>query len=282
MSRMRMRSLVQGQRDFKSEVPPSVGVPLHIRIPRDPIASTRISKTSPCQSSPVPYPLNLVLFDRIWRAARAQINHFVSKREDPEKLLERALSQMQDELFRLRQGVAQAIATQKRTERDCNQTRNRAQEWYNRAQLALQKGDESLAREALIRRQTYQETLQALELQLEPQRDIVKQLRDNLRSLESKIVQVKAKKDLYVARARSAQASQKLVEMLQQNRSDGTVAAFERMEDRVTELEAKSQAIAELDADDIERRFASLESGGNVDEQLRALKDKLSGEGDRG
>ena len=189
---------------------------------------------------------------------------------------------MQDELFRLRQGVAQAIATQKRTERDCNQTRNRAQEWYNRAQLALQKGDESLAREALIRRQTYQETLQALELQLEPQREIVKQLRDNLRSLESKIVQVKAKKDLYVARARLAQASQKLVEMLQQNRSDGTVAAFERMEDRVTELEARSQAIAELDADDIERRFASLEGGGNVDEQLRALKEKLSGEGDRG
>ncbi|MDY6938966.1 MAG: PspA/IM30 family protein [Cyanobacteriota bacterium] len=222
--------------------------------------------------------MNTVLFDRIWRAIRAQINHLVSQREDPEKILEAALAQMQEELFRLRQGVATAIATQKRTERDCTQTRTRSQEWYNRAQLALQKGDEPLAREALARRQTYRETLQALELQLEPQQAIVKQLRENLRALESKIVQVKAKKDLYIARARSAEASQKLTEMLQRNRTDGAIAAFERMEDRVAQLEARSQAISELDADDIERRFASLESGGNVDEQLQALKEKLSGD----
>ena len=95
-------------------------------------------------------------------------------------------------------------------------------------------------------------------------------------SLESKIVEVKAKKDLYIARVRSAQASQKLVEMLQKNRAGGFVAAFEQMEDKVMELEAQSLALSELEANELENQFAALENGGDIEGELEALKAQLS------
>ena len=94
------------------------------------------------------------LFERIMRVIRSQINSLVSKAEDPEKILEQAVMDMQTDLIQVRQAVAQAIATQKRTERQYEQAKSTADEWYKRAQLALQKGDEHLAKEALTRRQS--------------------------------------------------------------------------------------------------------------------------------
>ena len=82
------------------------------------------------------------LLDRIGRLIRANFNSLVSGAEDPEKILEQAVADMQDDLIDLRQSVAQAIATQKRTERQYAQANNQAKEWYGRAQLALQKGEE--------------------------------------------------------------------------------------------------------------------------------------------
>ncbi|HTL89334.1 MAG TPA: PspA/IM30 family protein, partial [Leptolyngbya sp.] len=113
------------------------------------------------------------LFDRIWRAIRANLNHLIGQMEDPEKILEQTVLDMQDDLIRLRQAVAQAIATQKRTERQASQARSTSEDWYRRAQLALQKGDENLAREALARRKSYVETANAMESQLSQQGSIV-------------------------------------------------------------------------------------------------------------
>lgn len=84
------------------------------------------------------------LFDRAFRVLRANLNGVVSQAEDPEKMLEQTLLEMQDNLMQLRQAVAQAIATQKRTERQSAQAQTLAQEWYNRAELALQKATKSV------------------------------------------------------------------------------------------------------------------------------------------
>ncbi len=217
------------------------------------------------------------LVDRIWRAIRANINHLVSQVEDPEKILEQTVLDMQEDLIHLRQAVAQAIATQKRTERQCSQAKSMSEEWYRRAQLALQKGDEPLAREALTRRKSYQETAEAMEAQLTQQRAIVTTLKQNMMKLESKISEAKTKKDLYIARARSAKASQQLNEMLSNVGTGSAMSAFERMEEKVLQLEAQSAAIAELGTDDLEKRFESLGEADDIDAELTAMKNHLTG-----
>jgi phage shock protein A len=215
------------------------------------------------------------LFDRIGRVIRANINSLIGQAEDPEKILEQTVIDMQDDLIKLRQAVAQAIATQKRSERQQSQAESTAQEWQQRAQLALQKGDENLAREALTRRKSYQETAESLKSQLAQQNSIVSQMKQNMVLLERKLSEAKTKKDMYIARARSAKASQQLNEMLGQTSNSGAIAAFERMEEKVLQLEAKSEAIAELTNNTLEQQFATLESG-DVEAELAALKAQLS------
>lgn len=221
------------------------------------------------------------LFQRIGRVIRANINSLVNQAEDPEKILEQALQDMQDDLIEMRQGVAQAIATQKRTERQYSQAESTSQEWYKRAELALQKGEEDLAKEALSRRKSYAETAQTLKQQLDQQKGVVEQMRQNMMLLEGKISDAKTKKDMYIARARSAKASQQLNEMLGQVGNSSAMSAFERMEDKVNELEAQSQAVAELGSSDLESQFAALE-GNNVDDDLAAMKAQLSSGGTSG
>ncbi|MEB3355610.1 MAG: PspA/IM30 family protein [Synechococcales bacterium] len=218
------------------------------------------------------------LLDRFFRALRANLNSLIGQAEDPEKILEQTVMEMEDDLIRLRQAVAQAIATQKRTERQASQAQNTAQEWYQRAQLALQKGEEALAREALTRRKTYLDTANTLQSQLQQQGDIVGKLRQNMVTLEGRLAEAKTKKDMYIARARSAKASQQLNEMLGGVSTDNTLAAFERMEQRVAEMEAQAEAVEELSSgSDLEKRFAALEAGSDVDSELAALKARMTG-----
>ncbi|MGL5083521.1 MAG: PspA/IM30 family protein [Microcoleaceae cyanobacterium] len=215
------------------------------------------------------------VLSRLWQVIRANLNSLVSQAEDPEKILEQVLMDMQEDLLQLRQAVAQAIATQKRTERQYVQARDTQEEWYRRAQLALQKGQEGLARDALTRRKSYLETSTATRLQLEQQTQIVDGLRRNMRQLEVKISEMKAKKDLYTARARSAKAAEKLNQALGNMSTNGVWTAFERMEDQVIQLEARSEASASLTSTEIERQFAALEAGGDVDAELAAMKARL-------
>lgn len=215
------------------------------------------------------------LIDRIMRVIRANLNSLVGQAEDPEKVLEQAVEDMQQDLIQLRQAVAQAIATQKRTERQASQAESTAQEWYNRAQLALSNSDENLAREALTRRKSYQETAKAMRSQLLQEADVVTKLKENMRALEGKISEAKTKKDLYIARAHSAQASQKINEMLGNVGTGNALSAFERMEEKVMQLEAQSEALEELGSNELEKRYAALEAGSEVDNELAALKANL-------
>jgi len=215
------------------------------------------------------------LIDRILRVIRANINNLIGQAEDPEKILEQTLTDMQDDLVQLRQAVAQAIATQKRSERQAHQAQSTADEWYRRAQLALQQANEPLAREALTKRKSYQETATAITSQLEQQNIIVVRLKKDMQTLESKIGEAKTKKDMYIARARSAQASARLNEMLGGVNTSGSLSAFERMEEKVLQLEAQSEAIAELGTDDLQKKFSSLESSNDIDTEMAAMKAQL-------
>lgn len=217
------------------------------------------------------------LLDRFFRVVRTSFDDALNGAEDPEKLLEQTAADMQENLLQLRQAVAVAIATQKRSERQYDQAHTQAREFYNRAQSALAKGNEPLAREALNRRQSYLETAQALESQLQQQKSSVQQLKANMRTLESKIAQAHTQKDMYIARARSAKASQKLNEMMTQVNG----GAFDQIEDKILTMEAKAAAAEELNSltqDALEKKFSELESGSekrSIDAEIATIKARL-------
>lgn len=217
------------------------------------------------------------LMDRIGRVVKANLNSLVGNAEDPEKVLEQIVMDMQEDLIQMRQAVAQAIATQKRTERQWKQSEATSEEWQRRAQLALQKGDETLAREALVRRQPYLETAQSFRQQIEQQSQVVNKLKQDMHVVERKLAEAKTKKDMYIARARSAKASQQINEMMGKFNPQGSLAAFERMEEKVNQLEARAEVWSGLEADDVEKKFAALEGGSNVDSELATMKAQLSG-----
>ncbi|MGB6299968.1 MAG: PspA/IM30 family protein [Rivularia sp. (in: cyanobacteria)] len=217
------------------------------------------------------------LMERIGRLFRSNVNSWTAQREDPEKILEQAVYEMQENLVRMRQGVAQAIATQKRTERQAAQAYSTQEEWYRRAQMALEQGNDALAREALTKRKAYQQTSSALAEQIGQQKTLVAKLKKDMQALELKISEAKTKKDMYIARARSAEASLRLQEMLGETGDTSSLKAFEKMEDKLLELEAKQEAIAVSDTDELENKFASLSESDDVDAELSAMKAKLPG-----
>ena len=214
------------------------------------------------------------LIDRIMRVIRANVNASTAQAEDPEKILEQAVSDMQGDLVQMRQGVAAAIASQKRTERQADQAQSLADQWYQRAQMALQQGNDSMAREALTKRRSYQETATALKSQIEQQNSIVGRLKKDMQTLESKISEARTKKDMYIARARSAEASARMNEMLG-GMNTTSLNAFEQMEEKVLQLEAQSLAIAELGTDDLQNKFATLEASNDIDAEMTAMKAQL-------
>ncbi|HHP7245886.1 MAG TPA: PspA/IM30 family protein, partial [Elainellaceae cyanobacterium] len=140
------------------------------------------------------------LFDRVSRVVRSNLNAMVGAAEDPEKILDQAIIDMQEDLVQMRQAVARAIASQKRTQQQLNQSQSEASKWHQRAQLALQKGDEELARQALSRKKTQAETAASLQTQFDQQSTSVETLKRNLIALEGKISEAKTKKDMLKAR----------------------------------------------------------------------------------
>ncbi|MEL7223988.1 MAG: PspA/IM30 family protein [Cyanobacteria bacterium P01_D01_bin.36] len=217
------------------------------------------------------------LFDRVSRVVRSNLNAAVSSAEDPEKILDQAIIDMQEDLVQMRQAVAKAIASQKRVQQQADKAQSAAGTWQQRAQLALQKGEESLAREALVRKKTYSETSASLKGQLDQQSASVDTLKRQLIALESKISEAKTKKDMLKARASAAKANEQLQKSVGTLGTSSAMSAFERMEEKVLEMEASGQAAAELAGADLESQFASLESGSDVDYELEAMKAQMLG-----
>lgn len=214
------------------------------------------------------------LFDRVKRIVSSNLNDLVNKAEDPEKMLEQAILEMQEDLVQLRQGVAQTIAAQKRSEKQYNDAQNEINKWQRNAQLALQKGDENLARQALERKKTYTDTSAALKASLDTQSTQVETLKRNLIQLESKISEAKTKKEMLKARITTAKAQEQLQSMVS-GMNSSAMSAFERMEEKVLIQEARAQAQGELAGADLETQFAQLEGGSDVDDELAALKAQM-------
>ncbi|CBI24644.3 hypothetical protein VitviT2T_007554 [Vitis vinifera] len=221
------------------------------------------------------------LLDRFARVVKSYANAIISSMEDPEKILEQTVLEMNDDLIKMRQATAQVLASQKRLENKYKAAQQASEDWYRKAQFALEKGDEDLAREALKRRKSYADNASALKAQFDQQKNVIENLVSNTQLLESKIQEAKSKKDTLKARAQSAKTASKVNEMLGNVNTSNALAAFEKMEEKVLTMESQAEALGQLTSDELDGKFASLESS-SVDDDLANLKKELSGSSKKG
>ena len=219
------------------------------------------------------------LFSRFTRVVSSYANALITAAEDPEKILDQTVNEMNSDLIKMRQATAQVMASQKQLENKYNAAQKTADDWYKRAQLAIEKGDDDLAREALTRRKSYQENADGMKENLLQQKEAVEKLVANTRVLETKMAEAKAKKDTLKARAASAKTNKAVADMVQGVSTSSALSAFERMEEKVLASEAEAEAVGVLTASDaLEEQFKMLESG-SVEDELAAMKGLKSGSG---
>ncbi len=216
------------------------------------------------------------LLDRVSTLARANLNDLLDRAEDPEKVIKQLLIDMNNQLIQVKTQVAAAIADEKRLQQRYQEAQQQADEWQRKAELAVERGDDDLAKQALARRNVYVQTAQGMQEQYQAQAAQVSALKDGLRQLESKMDEATAKRDLLIARSRRAKAEETVHKTLSGIRGTGALSEFERLEERVQLQEARASAYTELSTDTLDQKFQTLEQETEVDRQLRELKAKRS------
>jgi phage shock protein A len=223
------------------------------------------------------------IFKRVSDVLKANINDMISKAENPEKMLNQMLIDMNEHLIESKKGVASAIADEKRLERQISENQMQAQEWEKKAMLAVKAGKEDLAKEALLRKQEYVNYASELKPQWEAQHAAVEKLKGSLRELQSKIEEAGRKKNILIARSKRAETQKKIQSVMGSIADNSAFDVFDRMSAKVDKIEAEADAMAELSEttdQSLEKRFKELESSGvNADALLEDLKKKMeSGE----
>lgn len=233
------------------------------------------------------------IFDRFRRVVKSNLNQMISKAEDPEKMLNQLIVDMNEQLVESKKSVASAIADEKRLERQANEHRRKSEEWEKRAVLALKAADkeperkshyEDLAKKALAQKKECDVTAEKYNEQYEAQHDSVEKLKGALQGLQQRIEEAQRKKNLLIARARRAEAQKKIQDQISGLSDTSAFDAFEKMASRVDQIEAEADAIGEIEGPDsssIENEFAKLESGGSDDAMLEDLRKKMALEDQR-
>ena len=222
------------------------------------------------------------IFSRFKTMLSSNINDLISKAEKPDKMLNQLIIDMQEQLLESKKSVALAIADEKKLEREAANQDALAQEWERKAMLAVKSGQDDLAREALLRKQEYDNAAAEYRKQWELQKDSVENLKESLRDLQNKIEEAQRKKNLLIARAKRAEAQQKIQNTLSSvNGNRSAFDAFDRMAQKVDQMEAQADATKELEDfssnASLDKRFAELEkSDASADLLLEDLKKNMN------
>ena len=222
------------------------------------------------------------IFKRLGDVFKANINDLISKAENPEKMLNQMIIDMNEHLIETKKGVASAIADEKRLERQLKENVAKSQDWEKKAMLAINAGKDDLAKEALVRKQEYDSYANEMKPQWESQHAAVTKLKEGLRLVQKKIEEAKRKKNILIARAKRAQAQKRIQETMGSISEASAFDTFDRMAEKVEKIESEADALAELSdlsADsNLEDKFKELESsGGSADLMLEELKAKMKG-----
>lgn len=211
---------------------------------------------------------------------RANITTLRERFSDPERMLHQLIIDMEQELGRVRESVAAAIADQIQLERKVKKTQEEIDHWDERATSALQRGDESSAKLALEQKLMSQQRGDTLTAELAKQREQTDKLRSAVQELEDKIRQARQKQTLLLARLTRAESSSRINQALDRVQNKSAFAEFHRLEERVEREEAMSEAYDRLEgrdpaADELDRQFEESDRKERLEQELEALKSRV-------
>jgi phage shock protein A len=218
-------------------------------------------------------------FGRLATLIKSNLNDLISKSEDPEKMLNQVILDMNTQLVEAKKQVAVAIADEKRLKKQLDNEKSVADEWEKKAMMAIRAGDEALAKEALLRKKEHDSLAEQFRDQWEKQKTATDQLKTALRALNHKIEEAKRKKQVLIARQRRAQAMKSIQETMSGLSDTSAFETFDRMSQKIDQMEAEAEAAGELSeeysGDVLKHKFAQLEATSGADADLLELKKKM-------
>lgn len=215
------------------------------------------------------------MLGRIRDLISANVNSMLDKAEDPEKMANEYLRQLTNELYEVRTNVAAAMADETRLEQRRIASTAEVTQWQTKAEAALRAGDEELAKAALARKVQAQKLAEQYQSQESSQEEQVNAMQEALVQLETRIAEVKAKKELIIAKKNRAQTQEALQRTAQRMGQITAIDKLDQLEERVDDQLARAEAMAQLEQGSLEARFQNLEKEAEVDSELAELKRKL-------
>jgi phage shock protein A len=216
----------------------------------------------------------MALLERVSTLIRANLNDMIDKAEDPEKMIKQVILDMQNQLLQVKTQVAIAIADQHLLEKRQKENQEKTADWIRKAELAVSKKEDDLARAALHRVESYREMAGAFTQQVADQKAQAENLKTALRQLEQKLTEAQAKADVLIAQHRRARAVGKAHDARTAIGDGSKSAAFDRLKRKVAHNEAVSQAKSELGEEDVEDRLTAIEKDDRIEQLLAEMKAK--------
>ncbi len=219
------------------------------------------------------------IFGRLASLIKGNLNDLISKSEDPEKMLNQVILEMNTQLVEAKKHVALSIADEKRLGKQFDTEKATGEEWERKAMMAVRAGDDELAKEAILRQKEHEGLATELERQWHKQKTAVDQLKNALRILNNKIEEAKRKKNVLIARKKRAEAQKAIHETMTGLANDSAFETFNRMEEKIVQMEAEADAQGEVaeqySGDALTQRFKDLEINRGADMALDDLKRKM-------
>ncbi|QDP00622.1 phage shock protein PspA [Thalassotalea sp. PS06] len=215
------------------------------------------------------------VFSRFTDIINSNINSLLDKAEDPEKMVRLIIQEMEDTLVEVRSSSAKTLADKKELTRQLSKLQADAEQWQQKAELALSKGREDLARSALVERKKCEEAAASLSDELGHFDDHIAKLQDEIAQLQEKLADAKARQKAIVLRGKTASSRLKVKSKLDSGKVDDALSRFDRYERKIDDLEAQVESY-DLGSKSLADEIAELEKDESVDSELEALKAKLS------
>ena len=214
----------------------------------------------------------MALLDRVATLVKANLNDLVDRAENPEKMLKQVILDMENQFMQVKTQVAIALADLHLLERKKKENAEKHADWMRKAELAVDKKDDELARAALERAMSFQQLTESFNQQIADQESQVESLKSALKKLDTKLTEARAKVDLLVAQHRRARAARRAADA--QDAPVGENRTFERMRAKVAREEAIGQATGELLGTSIEGRLEALDREDKINSLLEDLKSR--------
>jgi len=213
------------------------------------------------------------IFTRFRDIIHSNINSMLDKAEDPEKMIKLMIHEMEDTLIDLKSSCAGVIAGSKKIERKLDELINKKDLWAKRADLAVHKGRDDLAREALIEKRRFSGISDTLAGELSEHSGLIEQYRTDIAELEDKLDNAKEKKRILVQRHKRASGKMRAHEEIKRSNSSDTIARFDKLESRIEQMEAEAELVNTKRKPTIDDEFDNLGTDEEIEKELAKLKE---------